>query len=61
MNNWNCASCVYHKDGLCHRYPPQVIPDRRANNYGEAEWIPEVYLPWTTPTDFCGEWKEIPS
>ena len=44
MDAMTCATCVYHREGLCKRYPPL----RRDS--GASKW------PRVEASDWCGEY-----
>lgn len=55
-----CATCLYHNNGECHRYPPTVVAYTETDNKSEPgiEAYTRSEFPSVLPTKWCGEWKE---
>lgn len=47
----SCRTCGFENDGVCHRYPPQMV------SVGDLHPLP--YQPPVEPDDWCAEWEVV--
>lgn len=56
MTHGHCTNCKFweREQGLCKRFPPQVVPQPSDNQHPVIYWPVPMY-PNTRGDDWCGE------